>query len=577
MSSKTPKFDVALDAILNDLKPHTRVCTETGETFEITERDIEMLKLLRVPPPTTVWWARHRQKSAHMAGIDLYRRVLVDGESVVTMFDPESFVKIMPRTEWHGDAFDASSFGRDIDPGTPFFAQFLELSKEVPRPSIFQDAKSENSEWSVYTIAYKDCYNCHVGIQSEGVMHSDAGSFLKASTDVSSVRRGELCYDDVNCRDCSRLAFSHLCENCLDVSFSLECKNCTDCFGCTNLRHKRFCFLNEQLSEEEYRERTAEIDLSDARVVEEWKERTAPLWDAAPHRAAVVMRSENAVGHEVEDSRDVEGRTVRNSERAYHGTASIDSCDLLDYASVVGMERSFNICRTMRGYENRNSLHCEECIDIDYCELLTACEHCFGCIGLKRKKFCAFNKQYTEEEYWPLVDSIKVAMLERGEYGEFFPYSSSLFAYDTSYAGFIAPLERAEAERLGSRWYDFPVAADDPAILSIERLPFRLTETGDDVLERQFRCPESGRPFRFVKPELEIHRTMGIALPRVHPSVRRKERSVAALYLARFYRRACGSCGESIVTIYPPDVPFPVYCQACFERLVVKDTAFPNA
>ncbi|MDR2416416.1 MAG: hypothetical protein LBD75_07670 [Candidatus Peribacteria bacterium] len=32
--------------------------------------------------------------------------------------------------------------------------------------------------------------------------------------------------------------------------------------------------------------------------------------------------------------------------------------------------------------------------------------HCFGCIGLRNKEYCIFNKQYTKAEYEKLVAEI---------------------------------------------------------------------------------------------------------------------------------------------------------------------------
>src|SRR3990167_8934178 len=36
---------------------------------------------------------------------------------------------------------------------------------------------------------------------------------------------------------------------------------------------------------------------------------------------------------------------------------------------------------------------------LEYCINCYNCENCFGCVGLRNKKYCIFNKQYTEEEY----------------------------------------------------------------------------------------------------------------------------------------------------------------------------------
>src|SRR3989338_2422933 len=68
------------------------------------------------------------------------------------------------------------------------------------------------------------------------------------------------------------------------------------------------------------------------------------------------------------------------------------------------------------------------------------CEYCFGCVGLIHKRFHLFNKPYDEETYWQKVDELKCAMLERGEYGLFFPgsFSPSGFSFSVGqlYLGF---------------------------------------------------------------------------------------------------------------------------------------------
>jgi len=574
MSAKTPKFDAALDAIFAELKPHTRVCAETGESFEITERDIEMLKLLRVPPPKTTWWASNRRKRAFIGGYEFFRRVLPDGRDVVSMFDPESSTKIMPVVEWH--AFDHSAHARDCDSNAPFFDQWKALSSEVTRPAIMQDTKSVNSEYALYSSQAKNCYYTVTGVGLEDLTYADMCISVKNSVEVLQLTRCEWSYSSVSCTDCSRVIFSWSCERCVDVAFSFGCTDCSDCFACTNKKNKRFCFLDEQLTEEEYRKRVSEIDLSDARVVDDWKMRIRPLWDQAYRKGFTIRRSEDASGDEIEDSRSVEGVTIVKSERAYYGVGLVGSGgrDCLDFTSSVGCERCYNFARTFNAFENRMTFACDNCIDVEYSELLSNCEHCFGCFGLKHRKFCVFNKQYEEDDYWTLVDGLKTAMLERGEYGEFFPYRLSPFAYNGSHAMSMYPMTGEAARQVGARWYDFD-AEKRASATSIDGLPYRLDDVTDDVLKERFQCPVSGRAFGFVRPELDFHRRMGLALPRVHPVVRYRELT-SILLPFRLYDRNCDSCGVKMKTRNGPTVTAPVLCQSCYEKVAIGEKPAPR-
>src|SRR3989338_11485568 len=83
-------------------------------------------------------------------------------------------------------------------------------------------------------------------------------------------------------------------------------------------------------------------------------------------------------------------------------------------------------------------------LEMEYCVECNNCEYCFGCVGLKNKKYCIFNKQYSADEYWKLVDDIKSAMLKNKEYGEFFPLNYRPFNYSDSNASIYFPLSKQE-------------------------------------------------------------------------------------------------------------------------------------
>ena len=38
--------------------------------------------------------------------------------------------------------------------------------------------------------------------------------------------------------------------------------------------------------------------------------------------------------------------------------------------------------------------------DLEYCGFCIGSKSCFGCVGLYKKEYCIFNKQYTKEEYF---------------------------------------------------------------------------------------------------------------------------------------------------------------------------------
>ena len=83
---------------------------------------------------------------------------------------------------------------------------------------------------------------------------------------------------------------------------------------------------------------------------------------------------------------------------------------------------------------------------------MRSCEDCFGCIGLKKRKYCIFNKQYSKEEYFELKDRIIEYMRGTKEYGEFFPIEMSPFPYNITMAQRFFPLTKDDVLSRGGKW-----------------------------------------------------------------------------------------------------------------------------
>ena len=105
-SSRTPLFDQALVEHYAQAVPQRRVCVETGIAFELTQEDIDLYRSLKLCLPRLSTHARFRRIAARVGGFELYKRE-VNGQSRVTMFDPESPATLISNAEFYGDSFDA--------------------------------------------------------------------------------------------------------------------------------------------------------------------------------------------------------------------------------------------------------------------------------------------------------------------------------------------------------------------------------------------------------------------------------------------------------------------------------------
>ena len=218
------------------------------------------------------------------SAVDLFKCTLSDGRTVISMYDPESPAIILPTSEWMdkrtSDTFLA--YGRAYEDQRPFFEQWNDFSRRIPRPAIIQDPKNESSEWSSYCMTCKNNYQCYCNSECRDLFYGDYNSCCSYSADLFGGDRVEWCYDGMRIDTSSHVFWSEWSIDCVSSSFLLNCRNCHDCFGCANLVNKSYCFLNEQLTSEEYRRRLSTIDLGDADMVELWRTRIMDeIWNRA--------------------------------------------------------------------------------------------------------------------------------------------------------------------------------------------------------------------------------------------------------------------------------------------------------
>ena len=107
----------------------------------------------------------------------------------------------------------------------------------------------------------------------------------------------------------------------------------------------------------------------------------------------------------------------------------------------LGPEKSYNCVAIMHVqdvhhcscvFDSYSLILCQECYDSN---------HLFGCMGLRNKSYCIFNKQYTQEEYETLVPQLIEKMKADGEWGFFSPAAAS-FPYNDSLAMEYFPVSK---------------------------------------------------------------------------------------------------------------------------------------
>ncbi len=104
--------------------------------------------------------------------------------------------------------------------------------------------------------------------------------------------------------------------------------------------------------------------------------------------------------------------SVRSADCIYgtdiHNSVKCVDCDYMDKS-----ELSYE-CVDSRSCFNSNYLeYCSNLTDSSYCYDCHNCSNTFGCVDLRNKSFCIFNRQLSEEEYKKTIEKYKILSTEK--------------------------------------------------------------------------------------------------------------------------------------------------------------------
>lgn len=576
----------------------TRTCQNCKTNFTVELADFEFYEKMQVPAPTWCPQCRLVRRMVFCNERSLYQGVCaMCKKNMITMYAPESPHTVYCYECWQSDKWDAASYATEIDPAKPFLAQFAELKKRVPRMGLVKQGDMATSQYCNRASNNRNCYLCFRASNNEDCYYCHYLIEAKDCADCFNVNRCELCYGCVDCFDCYNVRFSQESQNCSDSAFLYDCRNCQDCFGCVNLRNKRNCIFNVQYSTEEYREKIKEWNLADAAVYERAKKESERVFARGIRPFMVSIRSENSTGNMLYgcgNTKDAYMCTeVENGKHLVFITRGKDLMDVFHFGfDIEQVYESANI-----GIGSSHIKFSNECFtsnnNLEYCDNCIASSDCFGCIGLKKKKYHILNRPYGEEEYRVKVKEIKTRMA----YGEFFPPELSSFAYNETVAQMYFPSSKEETLARGFRWRDFD-ARNISATIKSGGLPSALEGAIQMVGHgATVGCAHEGGcshectgVFKAIPQELDYYRRTKVAFPRLCPNCRHGMRLEARTPML-LHARACmcaggakaangytnqtthahgsGACGKKFETTYPPSSPAVVYCEECYQSEVV--------
>ncbi|KKT79011.1 MAG: hypothetical protein UW74_C0007G0011 [Candidatus Giovannonibacteria bacterium GW2011_GWC2_44_8] len=579
----------------------TKTCQNCKNNFVIEPEDFKFYEKMQVPPPTFCPDCRFQRRAMFRNERKLFWvKSAKSGKEILSLYPPESWFAIYDEKEWWSDDWDPMEYGKDYDFSRPFFEQFFKLSKTVPRYS--RDVMNMvNSDYSANASDLKNCYLLFNSNFTEDSAYGNAVDGSAFCFDNSHLSKCERCYNSFWLTNCYQTNFSSQCEDSNNVWFSKNCRGCSDCFGCVNLRGKKYHIFNEPYSKEDYEKKLRSLSLHTASGVDRAKAKAHVFWFQFPNKYLQGIKNLNSSGEYVTNSKNVKhSYLIREGEdMKYAQYMQVPPHkDLMDVTvGGNGMELSYEdvVCGWGKLYKVK---FCAECwpddIDLEYSMFCSSCSDLLGCMGLRKKRYCILNKQYSKEEYEILKEKIKKHMDEmpyidkKGriyKYGEFFPAEISPFAYNQTIAIQHFPLKKEEAEAQGFQWHE-PNRREYEITMKAEDIPESIQDIGDEILKEVIQCAECKRAYRLIKQELDFLKRERIAAPRICVDCRHEER-ISQRNKARFYERQCmcdykvfnnfskhenhpeERCPDKFETAYPPESKDIVYCEACYLKEVV--------
>lgn len=589
-----------------------QICQACTREFLIDAQDQSFYQKVNVPLPTFCWLCRAQRRMAWRNESSLFKRKSdFSGAGIFSAFSPDSPVKVYEKDIWLSDKWDPMEYGREYDFHKPFFEQFADLLRTVPLKNL-NLVGGMNSDYCNNFTDPKNCYLCFNGKASEECMYGNGLSLAKECIDNSHLSKCERCYEGFWLTSCSRAFFSSRCESCFDIAFCRDLTGCSNCFGCVGLRNKSYCIFNEQYSKEEYFKKLEEFDLSSYEKLAATRKKVAKFWLKFPNKFIEGTHNAGVSGNYVEHSKNSrncflvrEGENIRycqymqeppGSKDCYDYTAWGDSNELVYECTACGIGTNLiKFCYNVQ----------ENVRNIEYSYMCFGSSDLFGCVGVRKKQYCIFNKQYSKEEYETLRAKIieqMGAMPYRDKsgrtykYGEFFPIELSPFAYNESLAQEYFPLTKDEALAAGYTWRD-AAERNYATTIRAQDLPDTVTQAQDSLVDEVIGCEHGGKcnelctkAFRITSQELQFYRQMNLALPRLCQKCRHFQRLQQRSGLNVWPRQCqCGGdasqdsryqnqgthphgsrlCPNEFETSYPPTSHELVYCEQCYQSEVI--------
>ncbi len=553
-------------------------CRDCLQEFEIRKEDQDFYAQLDVPAPQLCPRCREMRRMAWCNEMYLYpNNCGLCGKKIIAQFGIDNPRVVYCVSCWWSDKWNSLDYGKEIDWDKSFFEQLHELELSVPHCCVSVDIGAENSEYTHHAGQEKNCYLIFHSTFAEDCYYGYGLKKAKNCVDVHYGHSSSYCYECIDIKDCYNLLWSQDCTGCGSSYFLKDCINCVDCFMCVGLRNKKYCFQNEQLTQEEYTKKMSEINLGSYVAVQNCLKEFETIQLNHPYKYIRESMAENSLGDYIYNTRNsyscFDVSDAENSAYCSQMQLGVKSCyDIYQY----GVDAELCYEGAMIGTNAYKVMFSYLCLwqvsDMTYCIESYTSKNCFGSVGLKHNQYTILNKSYSAEEYSEIQKKLIEKMKRDGEYGEFLPPAYSQSAYNETTANLWYPLTKEQVIERGWRWQDAL-----PGTYGQETLndtPDSITAVADSIAQEVLQCELCTKNYKIISQELSFYRQLSIPLPRKCFECRRRLR-MSKRSARWFWERQCmcidtthghdGHCTTVFKTTYSPDRPETVYCETCYK------------
>lgn len=546
-------------------------CATCGVNFIILDWELDFYAKIDVPGPKLCPDCRQQKRAAQINQLKLFKRKCdATGKNMISNYIQSSSYRVYLQDYWFSDRFDAIEYGRDFDFNRPFFQQYHELDLAVPRPNLCVTYGSgENSDYTNYSGHNKNSYLVFNTNKSEDCYYCYGVQYSKDSLDCYRGNEIELCYEVLDSDHLYACNYVKDSRDCIDCCFLKNCYGCKNCFFCSNISQKTNWAFNQPATLEEIENLKASC--RSRTKLKELKKSFQEFCLQFPQKYMHGIGNENSTGNYLLHCKNAtscyDSGNLQDTKYCYQ--MFFDAKDCLDCQECGGGELMYECANLGEdAYNLRFCIHSETNVsDLTYCNwCVSGCSNLFGCVGLKKKEYCIFNKEYSKRDYQELRTKIIHQMKETEEWGEFFPAYTSPFPYNHTIANLFYPIKKEQALSLGYSWDD----SEEVITLDLENkiVPDSMSELREDSWQNIYSCTDCKKAFKHIVQELEFYRKQNIPPPdncfNCRHLVRFSQRNRRKLIL-----RNCDSCGIEFTSTYSKDRIEKIYCETCFQNCLV--------